>query len=233
MVAVVTHCKILVRRNDDLAVMNVRKNLIGPLRLHVGLQEWRVAGWEVISKRIIGRGRIAGNVRFIEPLSVHVHQLIHNLDAVSGSSNDALDVMGMVLIRKLENDDAAPANFPVRQDAVVPMTAYSEDEFVHKEMIANEKRGLHRLGRNLEGLDNKGRAKQRQDDRDQERLYVFVQRRGTDYFPIPRGSLHLRDLGGLIHFAVPLHRLRRPIGGARPRPPPARLPSWSCLYPRR
>src|ERR1700730_15907428 len=51
MVAIVTHRKILVRRNHDFAVMNVRKNLIGPLGLHVGLQELFGAWREVIPKR--------------------------------------------------------------------------------------------------------------------------------------------------------------------------------------
>src|ERR1700730_14827799 len=63
MVAIVAHCKILVRRNHDFAIMDVRKNLFGPLGLHVGLQELFVARRKVIPKRVIRRSRIAGHIR--------------------------------------------------------------------------------------------------------------------------------------------------------------------------
>src|ERR1700682_1529310 len=137
MVAIVTHRKILVWGNYNFAVMDVGKNLVGPLRLHIGLQELFSTRREVITKRIIGRRRIAGHIRLVEPLPIQVYLLVDDFEAVSWNADDALDVVRVVLKRKLENDDVAPVNFTVRQEMVVPMAAPSEDEFIHEKVVAN------------------------------------------------------------------------------------------------
>ena len=71
---------------------------------------------------------------------------------------------------------------------VVPMSAPAENKFIHEEMIADQKRRLHGLRRNLERLHDKRRAEQRQDHRNQKRFDVLAHRGGMRFRAMRRGS---------------------------------------------
>ena len=107
--------------HHNFAVVNVLKNFVRPFGLHVGLQILRTARREIVSERVIRRGGIADDVRLADPLPVDVHLLVHNLDAVAGNSDHALDVMRVILKRKFENDNVPAANFAIRKNMVVPV----------------------------------------------------------------------------------------------------------------
>ena len=57
--------------------------------------------------------------------------------------------------------------------AVENRSARAENEFVHEQVIADEKVVLHRGRRNLEGLNDERRSEQRQDDRNDERFEIL------------------------------------------------------------
>src|SRR5580692_3287207 len=159
MVAVIAHGEILSWRNHNFAVVNVLKNFVRPFGLHVGLEVFRTVRREIVPERIVGRGRVTDDIRLTGPLPVDIYHLIENLDAVAGNSNHALDVMRVILKRKFKNNDVPAADFAIRKKMVVPMSAPAENKFIHEEVIADQKGGLHGLRRNLERLHDKRGAK--------------------------------------------------------------------------
>ena len=106
--------------------------------------------------------------------------------------------MRMILKRKFENNDVAAAYFAIRENMVVPMSAPAENKFVHEQVIADEQSRLHGLRRNLEGLNDKRGAEQRQDHRNQKRFDVFPHRGGMRFRAIGRGGFARSD--GLCGF---------------------------------
>src|SRR5580658_8296991 len=85
--------------------------------------------------------------------------------------------MRMVIKRKFENDDIAAPDLAIGQKFFVPRSVAAKYKFVHQKMIADQKRGLHRLRRNLESLNDEGGAKKSQQNCDQKRLGIL--RKGT------------------------------------------------------
>ena len=158
---------------------------------------------EIVAERVIGRGGIPDDVGLDDPLPVDVHLLVDNLDAVAGNSDHALHVMRVILKRKFEDDNVPAADFAVRKNMVVPVSAPAENKFVDEQVVADQKRRLHGLRRNLERLHDKRRAKQRQDHRNQKRFDVLSHRRRDE---IPRGARRqqLRALPRLLRFQMSL-----------------------------
>ena len=78
-------------------------------------------------------------------LMVGDHLLVHQFQVISRQPNHAFHKVWMVLVGIFENDDVPALQRPVRQKLVVPLPPPSEDELVHQQVIAHQKRPFHRL----------------------------------------------------------------------------------------
>ena len=96
-------------------------------------------------------------------LAVDVEHAADHLDAVAGQPDQALDVVGLVVPRQLEDDDVAALGI-VAEDAAVEqrqpeadgVLAVSIGEFGHEQIIADQQRRDHRARGNVEGLVEEG-----------------------------------------------------------------------------
>src|SRR5215470_6231913 len=136
------------------------------------------------------RGRIVNDVRLAKQLPVDVDFLVHDLYAVARQTNHALHEVLMFLIRKFENYDVAPVETTVGQDLLVPSARATKDKLVDQQVVANKQSAFHGRRGNLEGLDNKGCAKQREDHRYQKRLQIFGE---SSVVLLSRRFRHLRS----------------------------------------
>jgi len=98
---------------------------------------------------------------------------VDDLDAIAGKANDALDIVGLIVPRQLEDDDvaavggrsqnAAGENVGAERHRVIRIAV---GVFRHENIIADQQRRDHRARRNIERL-----KEQRADDkRDRQRL---------------------------------------------------------------
>src|SRR2546428_13687369 len=72
--------------------------------------------------------------------------------------------------RKLEHDDVAATDFAIREEAPDQPFLEGETEFVDQQVVADQESILHRPRRNLERLDDKRGAKNRQHHSDHQRF---------------------------------------------------------------
>ena len=100
-----------------------------------------------------------------------------------------LDEISARVLGILEDNDIAALRDAIGKDLVEEGIGVArEDELVDHQMVADEEVVLHRAGRNLERLDDKGADDQREDRRDDQRfgpvakLRFFLFRRRLDSF---------------------------------------------------
>ena len=108
-------------------------------------------------------------------MPVDINLLVDDANAIAGQADDALDVVRMIVERKFEDDNVAAANGPVGQKLFVPGAGAFEHEFIHEQMVADQKRRLHRLRRDFEGLHDESGAEESEQNRDQKRLDEVAQ----------------------------------------------------------
>ena len=80
--------------------------------------------------------------------------------------------------------------------------AEAVDETVDQDVVADEKGGLHRAGRNLKGLDEERPDEEREDNGDREGMRIFAENlhpgfRGRLVSP-GRGAVFRSFLGGIV-----------------------------------
>src|SRR5256885_78890 len=92
---------------------------------------------------------------------------------ITGQTDDTLHEVLMILKGILENDDVTALERTIRQHLFKPGASAAKDELVDQEMVANQERGLHGGGRNLESLDNKAGAEERKNHGYQQGLEIF------------------------------------------------------------
>ena len=129
---------------------------------------------------VLAVGGIAGlgasaQVRLVERLVVDVDDAVAGLDDIAGQADHALDevldAVGADLARvELEHDDVAAVD-------VVEVVA----ELVHQHPVALLQGGLHRPGRDVEGLEEEGLHHQRHDQRTDDHRHPLD--RGPDREP--------------------------------------------------
>src|SRR5262249_16348926 len=78
--------------------------------------------------------------------------------------------MRMIVEWKFEDDHVTMEDGPVGQNPFVPGTSSFENKLVNQQMVADQKRRFHRLGRNLESLHDESGAEQREQNGDQQRF---------------------------------------------------------------
>src|SRR5207237_7702321 len=71
-----------------------------------------------------------------------------------------------------ENDDVSALDLALRKKGKA--RAGRKNKFIDEQMIADRDRILHRAGGNLDGLNDKGHAKQSHDYRDDRRFEIFT-----------------------------------------------------------
>ena len=159
----------------------------------------RLAAGEVF--RTDFRDRFARHERI-----VHVEATLLHLHLVAGHADQPLDVVGLSVAWKFEDDDVAALRGR-REDAAGEeiraererMVGISVGVFRHEDVVADEESRDHRARRNVEGLEQEGPNH----DRDQQRLDHDL-----DQFAEAAAVLRLR-LGGLAvhcHGPILIHR---------------------------
>ncbi len=84
-------------------------------------------------------------IRLHQALAVTINLLVHDFDPIARHSDDALDVMRMVLEGEFEYDDVAPANGTIGQEFFVPGIPAAKDKFVYEQVVADQQSGFHGL----------------------------------------------------------------------------------------
>ena len=79
----------------------------------------------------------------------------------------------MIVVRKFEHNDVAPADRAIWQQLFVPSTGAFQNELVHQHVIAYQQRRLHGLRRNFEGLHDESGDEQRKKNGDEKRFGIL------------------------------------------------------------
>src|SRR5882724_3725056 len=171
-VAIIAHGEIFSGGHDEFVALNVFANFVSPFDLHGWNKKLITGRRKGIVQRIVARSGIVDHIGFIEGFAVDEDLLIDNLQVISRQANDALHEMRMILIGIFEDNDIAAFEIAVRKKLFVPVAAAAEDKFVDQEMIADEKRFLHRRRRNLEGLNNEAGPEKGKNHSNQKRFEI-------------------------------------------------------------
>ena len=156
-VAVVAHREEAVGRDDDGVPHHVRREHLqrGIIKPHVRLTGEVVAvGVDVI--------RLVELVRFVQLPPVQEDLLVHDPDRVTGNADHPLDKGLFDIDGVAENDDVAALHLLVGQNMPAQGAGRRVGELVHQQVVADEKRVLHRTRGNYERLDERRCAKQQQ-----------------------------------------------------------------------
>src|SRR5260221_1541827 len=167
-VAIIAHGEIFSGRDDEFVALNVFANFVSPFDLHGWNKKLITGRRKGVVQRIVAGGGVVDGGGVVQHFAVDEDLLIDNLQVISRQANDALHEMRMILIGIFENDYIAAFEIAVRKKLFVPVAAAPEDKFVDQEMIADEKRFLHRRRRNLESLDDETGAEKGKNHGNQE-----------------------------------------------------------------
>src|SRR5262249_29263715 len=161
------------RRHNEFIALNV---FVIPVRISIdSVDPLRVWFWRKRIAKWIGVDAERRLVHFVwlrERLAVHDDLLVDDLDMIARKSDDALDIVLRQILRVLEHDDVAAPDVLKRKKCVENRSTRAKRKFVHQQVVADQQVVFHRRRWNLERLDDEGRSKQRQDDRDDERFKV-------------------------------------------------------------
>ena len=171
-VTIIAEHEIMIRGNDEFAILDVIENPIGPFAARRDFDEVAIGRGKIITKGIFVSG-IVDDVRLIEPRAINVDIAVDDANAVAGQTDDAFDVVRVIFERKFEDDDIAAADGAVRQKFFIPGAATAEDKFVHEYMIADQQGGFHGWRRNFEGLHHESGAEEREEHGDEEQFGEF------------------------------------------------------------
>src|SRR5215471_9867008 len=95
------------------------------------------------------------------PVDIDAVALALILNRIAGQTYDPLYVINLGVAGKLEHDDVAAPDPPVRKNRKLYTVFRPEEEFIDQQVIADEYSILHRSGRHLHRLDDKGHSEQR------------------------------------------------------------------------
>ncbi len=119
-------------------------------------------GREGIVEVVVRSCRVVKDVRLVQRLSIDIHLLIHELEAVARQADHAFHKMLMLGVGILKDDDVAPLQWPVWKHFLIPRAAAAENELVNKQMVANQQRPFHGSRGNFKRLNDKACPEQRQ-----------------------------------------------------------------------
>ena len=78
------------------------------------------------------------------------------MKAVAGDADDSLDHVKSGFGRRKKNNDIAVVYLAVRKNGAEPLRPRCELFAIYEYVVADQQRVLHRAGRNLKGLHDKG-----------------------------------------------------------------------------
>src|ERR1700677_730347 len=171
-IAIIAHHKIIIRRNDELAALDVTQNLFRPFRAKSDFDEVAVGRRKIIAEGIF-ESRFVNHVWLRQRIAIYIDMLVDDPNAISGQTDHALYVVRMIVEWKLEDDNIAAANCAVRKKLFVPSSVSFEYELIHQQMISDQHRRLHGLGRNFETLNDEGGSEKRKQNGYQKRFGIF------------------------------------------------------------
>src|SRR5271169_5346103 len=151
--AMVSHAKVVIRWYYDVVALYGRRHIDRPVGPHIGII---VGGHrrEIVAVRI-HRVPVMQHIRFIQRLAVAIHHAVPQVNPVSGHANDALhDIKSRGLGRQKHHDIPKP-HVPIGKQRAHPRTPGRELDAVHKNVIADQQRVLHRTRWNLKRLHHK------------------------------------------------------------------------------
>src|SRR6202035_3421743 len=109
---------------------------------------------ELVAEDVM-RARTVADIGFLQRIAVDVHLAVDQADAIAGNSHHALHKMLSGMYGIPEDDDVSTLHSLVGHEQI-PEAASAIAEFVDQQVVANQQRVFHRLGGNLEGLDDEG-----------------------------------------------------------------------------
>src|ERR1700683_2584520 len=187
-IAIIAPHKIILRGNRERAALDVTQNLFRPFRAKSDFDKVAVGRRKIIAEGIF-ISRFMNHVRLRERIAVYIDMLVDDPDAISGQTDHTLYVVRMIVEWKLEDDNIAASNCAVRQELFVPGPVSFEYKLIHQQMISDQQRRLHGLGRNFESLNDEGGSEKRKQNCHQKRLGIFG--KGTAF----RQRLYTRGYG--------------------------------------
>ena len=114
-VAVVAEGEVVVRRDDQFGADDVVENVVGPFGADAEAEELTVGGREIVAEGIF-EGGVVDDVRLVERRAVDVNALVDDADVISGKTDDALDVVLVIVEWKFEDDDVTAVDRAVGQN---------------------------------------------------------------------------------------------------------------------
>src|SRR5579864_8268409 len=138
--------------NNQLSVLHQFWHRQPPIGINARIQE--IEPGKVVSEWVGIEPEVA-DVWLFQRHSIDKYAFLDQLDAVSRHADHALHKVLRWVDWIVEHNDVAAANLPVRND-VIGDSASPVTQFIDQEVITDQQRVLHRLGRNLERLHDKG-----------------------------------------------------------------------------
>ena len=157
--AVVAHGEDLAGRDDEVAVLNVAGELVGPAGGDVAVVVGGDGG-EVVAvgiESVLGIvvvGWHAG-VGLVLRDAVEVDDAVAEVDAVAGDADGALDEEEIRLAGLEEDDDVAAADVAI-EDEGRPFGGRGEGDAIYQDVVADEQGFDHAGGGDLEVLEDEG-----------------------------------------------------------------------------
>ena len=157
--AVVAHGKNIAGRNDEVAVLNVIGEIVGPAGSDVVAVGGRDAG-KVVAIGAIGVLGVAvvhghASVGFVLGDAVQVDDTVAEMDVVAGDGDGALDQEEVRLAGLEEDDDIAALDVAI-EDEGCPGGGRSERDTIDQNVIADKQGLLHGGGGDFEVLEDEG-----------------------------------------------------------------------------
>ena len=143
----------------------------------------------------------------LDRLAVDVEHAVDHLNAVAGQPDDALDVVGGVVLRQAEHDDVAAidrlaenAAGENRRRERQRVMGVAVGIFGDEQIIADQQRRDHRPGRDIEGLKQKGADDKRDDQGVEDHAHGLGK---SALFPLGPGLHAHRPIVPFMRFSAP------------------------------
>src|ERR1700721_3252338 len=145
----VTHGKVVVRRNDNIVALNVGPQIHHPVGIDIGIIHGRDRR-EIVPVRIVDVAVVV-YVGLVQGLTVAIYHAVPQMDAVARQADDSLHHVKSGLGRREKHHDIAEMHVTIRKQWTDPGTARGELDAVHENVVADQQRVFHGTWGNVEG----------------------------------------------------------------------------------
>ena len=151
----IAHPEVAVRRNNEVAVLNVLRHSQLPLRSHVAIVGRRDRR-KIVAVGIIRISACLQHIRLVQLFTVAIDHPVAQVNSVSGNAHDPLHYVKVRLGRGEKYHDVSTMDPTIRKDGAHPTGSWRELHTIHKNVVADEQRVLHGGGRNFKCLNHEG-----------------------------------------------------------------------------